>query len=104
MPQRGGDADVPGQAQDADDQVPERGHDVGSGAGAGGGGVLTEGDVTDPVELVLDLPVAANPLGELVRAGLGRGQAGDRIACLGPPLTAAGAAGAAGDLDGLGGV
>ena len=71
MPQRGGDADVPGQAQDADDQVPERGHDVGPGAGTGGGGVLAEGDVTDPMELVLNLPVAANPLGELVRASLG---------------------------------
>jgi hypothetical protein len=59
-----GDAGVAGQAQDADDQVADGGHDVRSGAGAGSGGVLAEGDAADPVELVLDLPVAADPGGE----------------------------------------
>ena len=58
-----GDAGMASQAQDADDQVPEGGHDVRASAGPGGGAVLAEGDVADPVQLVLDLPVAADPSG-----------------------------------------
>src|SRR5262249_24587808 len=104
VPERAGDAGVAGQPQDADDQVAERGHDVRPGAGARGGGVLGEGDVADPVQLVLDLPVAADPGGELAGPGLLGGQAGDHVAGLGTPPAAAGPAGAAGDLDGLGGV
>src|ERR1700757_4143693 len=50
MSEGGGDADVPGHAQDADHQVAQGGHDVRPGSGAGGGGVLAEGDVTDPVK------------------------------------------------------
>jgi hypothetical protein len=38
---------MPGELQDADDQIAEGGHDVRAGAGLGGGGVLAEGDVTD---------------------------------------------------------
>ena len=39
-----------------------------------GGEIFAEGDVADPVELVLDLPVAADPGGELGRLGLAGGQ------------------------------
>jgi hypothetical protein len=41
------------------------GHDMGSGAGACLGEVFAEGDVADPVQLVLDLTVSADPRGEL---------------------------------------
>ena len=37
-----GDAGMASQAQDADDQVPEGGHDVRASAGPGGGAVLAE--------------------------------------------------------------
>jgi hypothetical protein len=74
VPEGAGDAGVAGQAQDADDQVPDRGHDVGAGAGAYLGQVLAEGDVADPVQLVLYFPVPADPFRELGRPGLLRGQ------------------------------
>jgi Protein of unknown function (DUF998) len=77
VPQGPGDAGVAGEAQDADDQVPERCHDMRSGAGSGGGGVLAEGDLANPVELVLDLPEAR---GSIRRAGLVGGQADERVA------------------------
>ena len=50
------------------------GHDVGSGAGPRGGEVFAEGDVADPVQLVLDFPVAADPVCELGWPGLPGGQ------------------------------
>jgi hypothetical protein len=61
------------------------------------------------VQAVLDLPVPANPGGELIGAGLVRPEVGDRVDGLGSPLAALAGpggyrAGAAGDLDGLGGV
>ena len=59
---------------------------------------------TDPVQLVLDLPVAADPDRELGWRGLAGGQRGDGVAGLGAPSAAGDAAGPAGDLDGLGGV
>jgi hypothetical protein len=59
------DAGMPGEAQDAEGEVAEAGHDVGPGAGAGLGEVFAESNVADPVQLVLDLPVAADPVGEL---------------------------------------
>jgi hypothetical protein len=43
--QRGGDADVAGQAKDADGQFADGGHDVRAGAGAGLGEVFPVGDV-----------------------------------------------------------
>jgi hypothetical protein len=72
VPEGGGDADVPGHAQDADHQVAQGGQDVRPGSGAGGGGVFAEGDITDPVQAILDLLVAADPGGELAGAGLVR--------------------------------
>jgi hypothetical protein len=59
------------------------------------------------VQGVLDLPVPADPGGELVGAGLVRAQVGDRVDGLGAPRGLAGAGGGSGladDLDGLGGV
>jgi hypothetical protein len=65
----------------------------------GGGDVGMPGQAHDADDQVLSVAMTCGPVP--VRAGLGRGQAGDRIAGLGPPPAAAGAAG---DLDGLGGV
>jgi hypothetical protein len=43
-------------------------------AGADAGAVLGERDIADPVQGVLNLPVPADPAGELDRAGLVRAQ------------------------------
>ena len=75
----------------------------GGGAGAGLGGVLGEGGVADVVQR-LDPPVATEVVGQPGRAGLGVGQAGDRVHDRGRPPPAAKVAGLAGDLDDLGGV
>jgi hypothetical protein len=47
--QRGGDVDRPDLAEHSDGQVAQAGHDIGSGAGADPGGVLTEGDIAKVV-------------------------------------------------------
>jgi len=69
--QGGGDAGVAGQPQDGDGQVAQAGHDAGAVAGADLGAVLVVGDVTDPVQPVLDSPVAAGYLGEVGGPGPG---------------------------------
>lgn len=53
-----------GVAQDRDDEVAQPGHDLGCVARRDLGLVLSEGDVTDPVEAVLDAPVALDPGGQ----------------------------------------
>ena len=60
----GGDVGGAGEAVQADHEVAQRGHDLRAGAGADLGSVFVVGDVADPVEPVLDLPVAADPRGE----------------------------------------
>ena len=62
MPAGGGDAGVPGRFQDADGQVAQGGHGLGSAAGADLGGVFAVADVAEVVQ-GLDLPVAADPAG-----------------------------------------
>src|SRR3954447_13096387 len=100
----GGDVRGACQAQDADDEVAEGGHDLWSCTGADLGVVLGEGHVPHPVQAVLDLPVAAEPPGELGGSGLVRAQVGDRVDGLGVPPAASGCrAGAAAELDRLGG-
>ncbi len=93
----------------ADRQVPQRGHDLRGCAGVDPGQVLGVGDIADPVQAVLDLPVPPDPGGELLGTGLVRGEVGDRVDGLGAPAAAAPGAGGdraglAGDPDGLGGV
>jgi hypothetical protein len=61
---------VSGQAEQADDEVAEDGQDVGSVPGFGLVEVFTEGDVADPVEPVLDVPVVADPGGQFGWCGL----------------------------------
>ena len=67
------------QAQGADGEVAQAGHHSGSGAGADLGSVFVVGDVADPVQPVLDLPVAADVSGQLSGAGLVGGEAGDAL-------------------------
>ena len=62
VPAGGGDAGVPGRFQDADGQVAQGGHGLGSAAGADLGGVFAVADVAEVVQ-GLDLPVAADPAG-----------------------------------------
>src|SRR4051795_2899008 len=109
MSQRGGDVGGAAEAVQADCEVAQGGHDLRAGSDADLGQVLGEGDVADPVQAVLDLPVPADPGGELVGAGLMRVQVGDRVDGLGAPAAllpgpGGDGPGAAGDLDGLAGV
>jgi hypothetical protein len=83
-----GDVGDAGQAQCGDREVPQRRHDLWGMSGAGGGAVLVEGHIADPVQAVLDRPMASDPAREQARVGIGAGQAGDRIDRLGLPLPA----------------
>jgi hypothetical protein len=83
--QRGGEVDRPGPAEHADDEVAQAGHDLRAGPGPDPGGVLGEGHVADVVQAVLDRPMPTQQVGEPGGAGLGVGQAGDRVDDHGPP-------------------
>jgi hypothetical protein len=76
--QRGGDVDRPRPTEHLDGQVAQGRHDVGGGAGADQGGVLSEGGVTDVAQR-LDRPVAAQQVGQPGGAGLLEREAGDRV-------------------------
>src|SRR5215216_3644226 len=101
--QRGGDVAVPAGAQDADGEVAQASHDPGSVAGTDLGSVLGEGGVADVVQR-LDAPLTPNPVGQAGGAGLGAGEAGDRVHRHGPPAAAVQGPDPAGDADRLGGV
>ena len=51
---------MPGQPQQADGQVAQAGHHLRAVAGADLTAILVEDDVADPVQAVLDLPLAAD--------------------------------------------
>jgi len=81
--ERGGDADDPGGAQQADGEVTAGGEGLGDSADPHLGTVLVEGDVAHVVEAVLDALVAAGQGEECLGVGsLGR-QAGDVVADVG---------------------
>src|SRR3954447_2702821 len=101
----GGDVGGAGEAERADGGVAQGGHDLWSGAGADLGAVFVVGDVANPVDLVLDVPVAADPRGELRRSGLVRAQVGDGVDGFGgEAFRLVQAVSSTADLDGLGGV
>ena len=64
LPGGGGDVGPAGQTEQADGGVAQGCHDVGCVAGADLGAVFVVGDVADPVESVLDAPVALDPGGQ----------------------------------------
>lgn len=93
----------------ADREVPQCGQDLRPAAGVDPGGVLAEGDVTDPVQAVLDLPVPAQPCRELVGVSPVGVEVGDRVDGFDAPAPLAAGAGvdrsaAADQPDGLAGV
>ena len=57
MSQRGGDVGGPGEAMQAYREGAQCGHDLRAGAGADLGQVLGVGDIADPMQAILDLPV-----------------------------------------------
>jgi hypothetical protein len=67
--------------------VAQADHRAGGVAGPCLGGVLDEGDIADVLQR-LDPPVAAHVVGQAGQAGLGVGEAGDRIHRHGPPPAA----------------
>ena len=73
----GGDVGVAVQAQEADGHVAQDCHDAGRVPGSDQRFVFLVGHVTDPVALVLYLPVATDPGGQGSRAGIG--VAGDEV-------------------------
>ncbi len=77
LPDGGSYFGVARAADQPDREVTESGHDAGPGCGPDPGRVLAERDITDPVDLVLDAPVASDVAGQVLRGGLARRQAGD---------------------------
>jgi hypothetical protein len=77
--------DIPGarQAEQADDQIAQGGHDVRPGLLADPAPVLIEGHVADPVRFVLDHPMGASQGEEPGGVGLLWGGAGDPVDHLG---------------------
>src|SRR4051794_19426339 len=65
----GGDVGA-AESDDVDGGVAQGGHDLGSGAGAHAGMVLTLGDIADPVQAVLNRPVRADPVDQQQRIGI----------------------------------
>ena len=98
-----GDVASAGELEDSYRQVAQGGHDLGSGAGADLGGVLSVADVADVVEH-LDVPVTADPFRELGGCGLAGVHAGDRVDGDGAPFPGGQRPDPAGEADGLGGV
>jgi hypothetical protein len=79
----------PVSPEQADREVPQGCHDLWSGAGADLGAVLIEGYAPHPVQLVLDAPVALNPLRKSCRgrgSGVGGGDEVDDLDGLLPLL------------------
>src|SRR5271155_673961 len=97
-----GDVQVASVFDGRDDGGADGGQVGGPAAGAAGGGVFAEGHVTD-VMVHLDRPVLAEEPGQIVRAGVCAGQAGDGVGGLAGGLASGGVLAPAGDLDGLAG-
>lgn len=70
QPLGGGGVGVPGQPDEIDRGVAQRGYDLGSGASSDGGVILTDSHITDPVQPVLDAPVRSDPARQQPRIGL----------------------------------
>ena len=73
----GGDFCVAGLADEPDGEVTQGGHNAWAGAGPDPGRILTERDITDPVDLVFDRPLTPDVARQVDRGGLAGIQAGD---------------------------
>jgi hypothetical protein len=84
----GGDVGCSSEPVEADGQVAQCGHDGRACRGADLGVVFDEDNVTDPVQSVLDAPVPADCIGDLIGPDPAPGHVGDRVDGLGAPLVA----------------
>lgn len=89
---------------DTDGEIAQAGHDAREMPGMDPGVVLTERAVANVVELVLDLPVASDPVGELGSSGRAGRQAGDQVDALDGQFAAGEVLPPAHDLQSLSGV
>src|SRR5215207_7840787 len=94
------EVDWPSSAERADDELRRQAMTCGADLGA----ILGEGHIPDPVQAVLDRPVAPQEVGKPGWAGLGEGEAGDRVRLHGPPPPGVQGTALAGDLEDLRGV
>ena len=78
-PQGGSDVGFASQTEQADGQIAQGGHDLGCGAGAYLGAILIKGDVSNPVDPVLDAPVSTPEGKEPFGVGFFGRQAGDSV-------------------------
>jgi hypothetical protein len=97
-----GDVQVAGVFDGRGDGGADGGQVGGPAAGAAGGGVFIECHVPDVV-VCLDGPVLADEAGQILRAGVSAGQAGNGVGGLTGGLAGGGVLAPAGDLDGLAG-
>ena len=101
----GGDVVVAGESEQADHGVAQRGHDLGAAAGSDLRMILCVGDIADPVQPILDVPVAAQPVGDVAGLGVGGRERGDGVDDFGVACAVLGVGDGAGQLqhlDGLG--
>lgn len=76
---RGGDLRVVVQSTEGDGRVPERRHLLRAMAGANLAVVFLKGHIADPMQPILDAPVAAHQRRQLCRVSAGAGQRGDAV-------------------------
>src|SRR2546430_417111 len=74
-----GDVAAAGDSQAPDGEVAQAGESVRAVAGSDLGAILVEGNIPDPVQRVLNLPVTASEASDPGRAGGLRWQAGDAV-------------------------
>src|ERR1700722_18270585 len=96
------DVQVAGVFDGRDDGSPDGGQVGRPAAGTAGRGIFAESHVADVV-VRLDGPVLADEPGQILRGGVGAGQAGDGVDALAGDLAGSGVLPPAGDLDGLAG-
>lgn len=84
--QCGGDVIVAGQSEQAEHGIAQRCHHLRASGGSDLRVILGVGDVANPVQAVLDVPVSAQPVGDLAGLGIGRGQRSDGVDGLGGAL------------------
>lgn len=89
-------------AQQADGKVAQGGHDLSAFSFADAAAVLIEGDITDPVDFVLNRPVATVEGEQLLWTGLLCRQAGDAVDEFAPGIFSAQIGGGALEAEDLG--